>query len=61
MKAPLCLSRGGFVEVGLGKISSRLDSSMWSGKRGEAEKATEGESTARRLIYVRLFPSIIFT
>ena len=47
MKAPLCLSRGGLVEVGLGKKDFGSDSWAESGlKRGA------GKGAARRLIYV---------
>ena len=55
MKVPLCLSRGGLVEVGLGKKDFGPDS--WSGsglKSGGARKGlNEDEGTLRRLIYVR--------
>lgn len=47
MKVPLCLNRGGLVEVGLRK---RLG--PWSVKGGIG-KGEEGEGTLRRLIYVR--------
>jgi hypothetical protein len=54
MKVPLCLSRGGLVEVGLGKKDFRLGSGL---KRGVGK---ENESTLRRLIYVRLLSSFLF-
>lgn len=57
MKVPLCLSRGGLVEVGLGKKDFGPDSRSGlvlkreaAGKGGELE---EDEGTLRRLIYVR--------
>ena len=60
MKVPLCLSRGGLVEVGLGKKDFGSDS--WSGlKREGAGKRgkPEDESTLRRLIYVRTLSSFL--
>ena len=63
LKVPLCLSRGGLVEVGLGKKD--FGSDPWSGlglKREGAGKGgkPEDEGTLRRLIYVRLL-SFAFT
>ena len=62
MKVPLCLSRGGLVEVGLGK---HFGPDSWSGSGlkkgvGMGGKPEEDESTLRRLIYVRTLSSFFF-
>jgi hypothetical protein len=56
MKVPLCLSRGGLVEVGLGKKDFGPD--FWSGSSSKREEVGNGGKpedggTLRRLIYVR--------
>jgi hypothetical protein len=64
MKVPLCLSRGGLVEVGLGKKNFERDS--WSGSglkkegAGMGKRPEEDEGTIRRLIYVRTLSSFLF-
>ena len=66
MRVPLCLSRGGLVEVGLGKKDFGHDWSGWTGsglKRecdGKGGKPEEDEGTLRRLIYVRTLSSFLF-
>ena len=57
MKVPLCLSRGGLVEVGLGKKDYWSRSGL---KREGAGKVEEDEGTLRRLIYVRILSSFVF-
>lgn len=58
MRIPLCLSLGGFVEVGLGK-GAELGSWSWMGSG--LQKREDNEGTMRRLIYVRtLFLSSCF-
>ena len=57
MKVPLCLSRGGLVEVGLGKKDYWSRSGL---KREGAGKAEEDEDTLRRLIYVRILSPFVF-
>lgn len=56
MKVPLCLTRGGLVEVGLGKKDVRSGSGLKGGD-GKEGKPEEDEGTPRRLIYVRTYPS----
>jgi hypothetical protein len=58
MKVPLCLGRGGLVEVGLGKKGFGPDASREAGK---GRKLEEDEGTLRRLIYVRILSSFIFS
>lgn len=57
MKAPICLSRGGLVEVGLGKKDFGSDSLSGSGlkreRAGKGGKPDDEDGTLRRLIYVR--------
>ena len=56
MKVPLCLSRGGLVEVGLGKDfgpESWSESGLKSEGAGDRGKLKENEGTLRKLIYVR--------
>ena len=56
MKIPLCLSRGGFVEVGI--RNKTVGCNTWSGSRTRGKEGEE--STLRRFLYVRtlyhLFP-----
>ncbi|KAF8805046.1 hypothetical protein BYT27DRAFT_7142866 [Phlegmacium glaucopus] len=53
VKVPLCLNRGGFVEVGLREKGSGFD--WWSGLGSRSKRGVDkegGEGTLRRLIYV---------
>ena len=64
MKVPVCLSRGGLVEVGLGKRNFGPDSWLESGLKregvGKWGKPEEVGSTLKRLIYVRTLSSFLF-
>jgi hypothetical protein len=51
MKVPVCLSRGGLVEVGL----SKTDLGLGSGSVGKTDNGEEDQGTLRRLIFVRTF------
>lgn len=57
MRVPLCLSPGGFVEVGLrGAVLG-----SWSWMMGSGLKKEEDEGRVRRLIYVRTLSSSYFS
>ena len=61
LKVPLCLNRGGLIEVGLGKMD--FGSNSWSGSGLKRERVGNGEEseegTMRRLIFVRTISSLL--
>lgn len=59
MKIPLCLSSGGMVEVGLGNTDFGLGFGSGLKRRAGAKTGKGQEGEGRRLIYVRIYPSLL--